>query len=172
MKKIFIFMGTFVVSVFLLVLIFLNQIKSEIMLMISAYGYYAVFMVTLLVDFLAQPLGPEAALLAGKILELNPLLTILATITGSTIASLINLRIGRVLHEKVYSDKKYAKYVAWFREHGKYGLLIAAIGPVPYVVFCWLSGAFNMTTKDFFYFGLFPRMGRIIVVTAILWSFF
>lgn len=172
MKKIFGFIATFVVSVFLLILIFLNQIKSGILSMIGAYGYYAVLLVTLMVEFLAQPIGPEAALLAGRILGLNAIFTALITIVGSTMASFINLKIGRILHDKFFSEKKYDKYIKWYKKHGKYGLLVAALGPVPYVPFCWLSGGFNMTTKKFIYFGLLPRIARIIVITAILWSVF
>ena len=163
------FTGFFVVTIFLIAIIFLNQIKSEIFTLITSYGYPAVFLVTLIVETLAQPIGPEVSLLAGKILELNMVSVILVTTIGSILATFLNYEIGRLFYEKVCSDESCKKYYSLFQKYGRYGLLISAIGPVPYVPFCWFSGAFGLSVKKLFYFGIFPRIIRIIVVSQIIY---
>lgn len=167
--KLMAFAGFFVVLVFLLAIIFLNQIKSEILQLISLYGYPAVFIITLIVETLAQPIGPEIPLLAGKILNLNIVYVSLITIIGTTLATLINYKVGNLFYEKVYKDKKCHKPLTLYKKYGQYGLLVAALGPIPYVPFCWFSGAFGMTVKKLFYFGIIPRILRIIIVSQIIY---
>ena len=166
--KIIRFAAIFVVAVFGLAVIFLNQIKSEIMHLIGIYGYVAIFFITLIVESLAQPIGPEIPLLSGKLLGLNMFYAAIITIMGSTLASFVNFKIGQIFEQRVNKSEKYAKFVKWYKEHGKYGLLIAALGPVPYVPFCWFSGAFGLSIKRFLSFGLFPRIIRIIFVAYVL----
>ena len=139
-----------IVIVFVLVAIFLSQLKSEILQLIAVYGYIASFILTLLLESLAQPIGPEVPLAAGRLLGLNMVAAASITIAGSLIASLVNYRVGKVF-QNLKVDKKHLKYVKWYKKHGKYGLLIAALGPVPYVPFCWFSGSFGLSMKNFVY---------------------
>ena len=166
--KIIRFAAVFVVVIFLLAAIFLNQIKSEIMHLIGIYGYVAIFFITLIVESLAQPIGPEIPLVSGKILGLNMAYTAIITIIGSVLASFINFKIGKIFQERVSKSEKYIKFIEWYKRHGKYGLLVAALGPVPYVPFCWFSGAFGLSIKKFLFFGLFPRILRIVFISYIL----
>jgi membrane protein YqaA with SNARE-associated domain len=162
------FIGAFVVLIFLLAVIFLNQIKAEIFQIISAYGYPAIIITTLIVETLAQPIGPEAPLLAGKLMGLNMVYMTSIIMLVSVIASFFNFHFGKFLYKRFNRHRNYSKYLAMYKKKGKYGLLIAALGPVPYVPFCWFSGAFKLSIKDFLYFGIFPRMIRIIVVSYVL----
>lgn len=166
------FMGSFIVGIFFLAIIFLNQIKSEILTLISIYGYPAIFVVTFLVESLAQPMGPEIPLLTGRIIGLQMIYVSFIVIISSIAASLLNYRIGKLFYHKVCIDDSCDKYSNFYKKYGKYGLLIASLGPVPYVPFCWFSGAFGMTIKKFFYFGIFPRILRIIFVSYIVFLFF
>jgi len=164
--------AAFVVIVFFLVLIFLNQIKAEISSIISVYGYIAIFFVALIVDMLAQPIGPEVPLISGKVLGLNMFFVSIFTIIGSAAATFLNYKIGSLFYDRICEDERCKKYLDLYRKYGKYGLFIAAIGPVPYVPFCWFSGAFGMKMRRFVYYGLVPRILRIIVVSVALGLFF
>jgi len=169
LPKIIKFAAVFVVGIFLLGVIFLNQIKSEIMHLIQIYGYIAIFLITLIVESLAQPVGPEIPLVSGKLLGLNMVYVALITTIASVSASFVNYHVGKVLHSNFESGEKYHKFIDWYKKHGKWGLLVAALGPVPYVPFCWFSGAFGITIKRFLYFGVFPRIVRIIFVSYIIY---
>ncbi len=166
------FVGFFVVIVFLLGIVFLNQIKSEISNVVSLYGYPAIFFVALIVEALAQPIGPEVPLISGKVLGLNMVYVSLIVIIGSILATFVNYKIGGFFYDRICEDKRCEKYLELYRKYGKYGLFIAAIGPVPYVPFCWFSGAFGMKIDRFVYYGLVPRIIRIIVVGLALGFFF
>lgn len=160
--------GVFVVIVFLGALLFLNQIKSEIFELAALYGYPAIFIITMIVETMAQPIGPEISIIAGKIIQLNMLYVSLIVVISSSIASLINYRVGKLFYPKLCADKSCKKYFDSYKRYGKYGLLISALGPVPYVPFCWFSGAFGLRMWKFFYFGILPRILRIIFVSYII----
>lgn len=166
------FIAFFVVSIFLLSLIFLNQIKSEILHLISVYGYQAIFFVTFIVEILPQPIGPEIPLLSGRIMGLSSIYVAILTVIGSVLASFANYKLGKFLYPLVCKDKKFAKYLTWYKKYGKYGLLVSSLGPVPYVPFCWFSGTFALSIRKFLLFGIFPRILRIIFISYILVLFF
>jgi membrane protein YqaA with SNARE-associated domain len=169
--RILTFMGFSVVIIFIFVLLFLHQIQSQIEQFITIYGYPAIFIITLITETLAQPIGPEIPILAGRIIKLNPIYVSIIVITASVIASLVNYMVGSLFYKRVCEDRSCEKYSIFYKKYGKYGLLIASLGPVPYVPFCWFSGAFGMKLKTFFYFGIFPRILRIIFVSYILFLF-
>lgn len=157
-----------VLILFLIVLFFLNRIESELYNLIFVYGYLAIFSVSFVVDILAQPIGPELPLIAAKTIGLDMILTSLLIIIGSTLASFFSYKIGKIFYPRLCRDKKCEKYFSLYKRYGKYGLLVASLGPVPYVPFCWFSGAFGLPIKQFIYFGILPRAIRIISVSFIL----
>jgi len=166
------FIGFFVVFIFLLFIIFLNQIEYEISNLIAGYGYGAILVISFIVDVLAQPIGPEIPLFSGKLLGLNIFYVALLTIVGSITATYINYKVGGLFYDKVCEERNCKKYLELYQKYGKYGLFVSAIGPIPYVPFCWLSGAFGFPIRKFLFYGLIPRIIRIIVVSIALFLFF
>lgn len=165
------FLSLAAIIIFLVILFFLNRIKSEIFGLISIYGYFAIFIVAFLVDILVQPLGPEVPLIAASTLRLNIIIAAFLIIIASTLASFFNYRVGKIFHSTASTGKKAKKYLKLYKKYGKYALLISAIGPVPYVPFCWFSGSFKLPIKKFIYWGILPRTLRIITVAYILFLF-
>ena len=96
----------------------------------------------------------------------------MVTIIGTIIASILNYMIGRSFYDHVCRDGRCDRYVSLYHKHGRYGLMLAALGPIPYVPFCWFSGAFGMKPRRFLYFGIIPRIIRIAVVSYIIMAFF
>lgn len=165
-------LGLFIIGLFLIVLIFLKRIESEIFGLMSIYGYFAILIVAFIVDIIAQPMGPEVPLIAARIIGLSMILAALLTLVGSTLASFFSYKIGKMFYSGVCKEKKCTKYLKLYQKYGKYGLLISALGPVPYVPFCWFSGAFGLSIRNFLLFGIFPRIIRIIFVSIMLALFF
>ena len=95
-------------------------------------------------------------------------------ITGTYVASILNYLFGKgYFSDKLVSlldGKKVRKYEKIFEKYGKWGLFLAAIGPVPWVPFCWLAGSFKMKFEKFFLWGLFPRLLRILVFVLLVWK--
>ena len=61
-----------------------------------------------------------------------------------------------------------SKYKSLFKKYGKWAVFLAAIGPIPWVPFCWLAGSFKMKFKKFAFYGLIPRAIRIAIVVFIV----
>jgi len=156
------------VGVFFVFLISLRKIESQIFALISVYGYFAILVTAFIVDVLVQPIGPEIPLIAARTMGLGMVVATLATIIGSISASFFSYKVGKTFYPKLSKNKKYIRYSNLYKKHGKYALLIAALGPVPYVPFCWFSGTFALPIKDFVLFGIIPRIIRIIFVSYIL----
>ena len=135
---------------------------------IGVYGYPFVFASAFVTDLIFQPIGPEVPAVFALVFGLNKFLIFFLVILGSFLASMIDYYIGkRFLSNKILvycSLKSRIKYCKLFDDYGKWSLLIAAISPVPYVVFCWLSGAFDMPLKDYATYGLLPRAIRIFIL--------
>lgn len=159
------------IGIFLIFLTYLKKIESNIFALISFYGYIAIFIIAFIVDMLPQPIGPELPLVAARTIDLNIILVALLTIMGSTLATLINYKVGKTFHTMVFKNKKSNKYLRLYYRYGKYALLLSAIGPIPYVPFCWFTGAFGSPIKHLVYFGILPRSLRIIFVSYLLLSF-
>ena len=152
-------------------LISLRKIESQILSLISVYGYIAILVIAFIVDTLIQPIGPEMPLIAARIIGLGMVIATLVTIIGSISASFFSYKVGKTFHSEFSKKKKYIRYSNLYKKHGKYTLLIAALGPIPYVPFCWFSGAFALPIRKFVYFGIIPRIIRIMVVSYIITLF-
>lgn len=156
------------VAGFLIGILFLSYIESEIIVAIAKFGYLAVFFITFLVELLPQPIGPEASLLTGQVVGLNmPLVVLLVVITSIT-ASFVNFYLGKAFYKRLCKEPVCSSHTKKYKKYGPYGLLISSLGPVPYVPFCWASGAFGLSLVKFVYFGLVPRIIRIIFVSALI----
>ena len=62
------------------------------------------------------------------------------------------------------AGKVKQKHLKRLQKYGPWALTIAAISPVPWVIFCWLAGSAKMKLKKFILYGLIPRTFRIIIV--------
>jgi membrane protein YqaA with SNARE-associated domain len=160
-------------TVFLMILVFLiliislsyNAVNSFIEKNVQAYGYPAVFVFSFLCDIIDQPIVVEIPSVLGVAYGLNVLYVFLFAVSGMSIIGIINFNIGRIFFRNkpssICSTKKYNNYCRLFNKYGKLSLLIAALTPIPYVAFVWLSGAFGMKFRDFFIFGTLAKAFRL-----------
>ena len=164
-----------VVALFVLFAVNYQFLKPIVEDKIVTYGYPAIFVFSLLADSLEQPFGPEIPASLGVIFGLNIFYVFIASVIGSFIGSFVSFYFGRnFLHEKFQQAcvlTEHKNHCRLFQKYGKLSLFIAAVSPIPYVFFCWLSGAFYMKASTFFFYGLIPRALRIGVVLLIVSAF-
>jgi membrane protein YqaA with SNARE-associated domain len=164
----------------LIVLIYTISVNSDsinyfIKANVKTYGYPAIFLFCFLDDTIDQPIVPEIPAILGVVYGLDVLFVFLIGSLGLSYIGLINFNIGRKVFkykiEEFCSKDKNIKYYKLFQKYGKWSLLIAALTPVPYVTFVWLSGAFGMKFKTFFVFGMLGkvfRLGFALFITVIV----
>lgn len=157
-----------IINIFLVVLLNINYFKEVIQSIVEIYGYPAIFVLAIILDLIEQPIGPEIPAIVGIVLGMNFYLVYLIASMGTILAGLINLYVGKnILRKRIVNScsvSKHKKYCIFFSKYGKFSLFLASITPIPYVVFVWISGAFLMKTRDFFIFGLIPRLFRLAVI--------
>jgi membrane protein YqaA with SNARE-associated domain len=160
---------TIYVAVLVFVVAFFTVLRDEIISFVAQYGYTSIFVTSFLTDMFLQPIGPDVPLIAGIIAKLNVVLAFFAAWVGSVLASLVGYRLGHVWgiygFRELYGEKAYKKWGRLYHRRGRLVLLVAALTPVPYVPFCWLSGAFNLSKMNFFLYGILPRGLRLVGVT-------
>ncbi len=153
-----------------------DSINSFIKENIGLYGYPAIFLFSFLNDAIDQPIVPEVPAVLGVVYGLDVLFVFLCAVAGISLIGLINFNIGRKIFKKKVeefcSTKKNKKYYDIFHKYGKWSLLLAALTPLPYVTFVWLSGAFEMKFKTFFVFGMLAKAFRLGVILLIVYIFF
>jgi len=135
---------------------------------VRRFGLVAVFFLSLLADAIEKPIGPEAVDILAVLFGLNVLAVFLLSALGSFFGGLIGFYVGKYfLSDKIAAScsvGKYEKYCRFFMKYGRLGLAVGALTPLPYVTFCWFSGAFHLKVRDYLIFGFLPRALRIGVV--------
>ena len=171
-KIILISLLTIAIVVALIFTIKSSELKDMIQVYVSTYGLISIIILTFILEILWQPIGPEVPITFGILFGMNAFYVFIFTLIGSFAASFLNYYIGKgYLSEKVMialEREDRSKYKDLFKKYGKWGVFLAAIGPVPWVPFCWLAGSFKMKFRRFFVWGLFPRFLRILVVVFLV----
>ena len=161
-----------IITVAISVYLNLNFLRELIGELVMDFGYIGILVFSFITDLFIQPFGPEAPASIGVLFNLNIVLVVIFALIGSYSASFINFYIGKgylkIKAHKLKENEIESKHVRLFKKYGVYGLLLAAISPVPWVPFCWMAGAYKIKIKDFIIFGLIPRLFKIIVIVWVV----
>jgi membrane protein YqaA with SNARE-associated domain len=154
--------------IFIAVAVNYRYFESAATYMAEAYGLGGIFIISFLTDLFMQPIGPDVPLIGGMLGGINKYSVYLAAGLGSVAASMFGYMMGFFYGEfgikKLYNEDKYLKWEKFYSKWGCLSVAIAAISPVPYVPFCWVSGIFKLKLWKFVLFALIPRMIRFYIV--------
>ena len=167
-KSIPIIFITIMVFIGIIILFTTAPIKQYATQQIISHKYIPVILFSFLADFLLQFMSPEVVSILAITEQLNIFYVFLFTLIGSYTGSILSFLIGHQYFSKNLSQKtsleKQAKYSDIFYKYGHFIILIGAILPLPFTIFCWYAGTFKMTLGEFTTFGLVPRTIRIAFV--------
>lgn len=79
--------------------------------------------------------------------------------------------IGRPIVDFYHGQKVMDKVKLWYDQYGFWGILIAAITPIPYKVFTIASGVFSFDFWMFVTASIIGRSARFFVVAGLIWKF-
>lgn len=138
-------------------------LKESFEAFVQNYGYLALFLIAF-TESIIQPIPPDPFIAGATALGLNPLISaVVATfgsVSGGVFAYFLGKFFGEPLVKKIMGEEKFIKAEALYHRWGVYAVIVAGITPVPFKVFCWLSGILELELPRFIvasFVGRFPR---------------
>ncbi len=169
-KTVIRFIGTILTILIFVIIVygFVNYafLKNEFTNVIISYGMLAVFILSFLLDLFPQPFSAHNIVLGAGLLGFPMYQVVVITIIAAFLASVLGFWIGKYFEEAFIEDLFGRKKINEMKNRmnkggGKWYVLLSAISPLPYIPI--LFGAFEMTWKNFFIYGITPRILGFIV---------
>ncbi len=79
--------------------------------------------------------------------------------------------IGQPIVDFYHGQAVMEKVKLWYDQYGFFGILIAAVTPIPYKVFTIASGVFSFDFLLFVVASIVGRSARFFVVAGLIWKF-
>ena len=153
----------------------LGTLHDLAQLCVERYGYWGILALGLSVA-LYQPMAPDAFLVAGSGLGMDPYLSVLSALVGTVAGSSGGYALGKFLGVRILrivrlKEKYITKAEHIFRKYGTWGVALAAFSPVPLRETSWLAGTFHMSFVRFLLavtVGIAPRYCGAVLLGHIL----
>jgi len=119
---------------------------------VESWGLLGAFLVAVTESFIF-PIPTATIVSSMTTFGMDPLLvTVIATI-GSVIGGIIGFflgkRLGHPVAVRLFKEKRVNKVEKWFQKWGAWAVFLAAFTPIPFKVFTWCAGIFDMSFKKF-----------------------
>lgn len=119
---------------------------------IMTWGLLGAFLVAVSESFIFPV--PTAVFIAPMTaLGIDPLLlTVIATIgsvLGAVIGYFLGKKLGHHIAVKLFKQRRIDRVEKWFEKWGPWTIFIAAFTPLPFKVFTWCAGIFEVDFKNF-----------------------
>jgi membrane protein YqaA with SNARE-associated domain len=136
---------------------------------VTAYGLSGAFVIAVLESFIF-PIPTAVIIAPATTFGVDPFfITIVATI-GSVLGAVVGYGLGKYLGRPVAErlfKKKLQGVEKWFDKYGAWAVLIAAFTPIPFKVFTWASGIFELDMKKFLVASLIGRFVQFAIAAYV-----
>lgn len=143
-----------------------NSLKGELRQEVETTGLIGLFLISFLVEFFPNAFNPYFGLMIAMATGLNVNLSIFIACLGSLIGAVAGFELGYRQGFKfvaaLFEYSTLEKISKFIEKHGKVFLILAALTPLPYLPMVF--GAFQISRKEFWFYGVIPRMLGIIVL--------
>lgn len=160
-----ILIALFIIGVSIFSLLNYEQIKSGIDQSVQAYGFTALFLLVAFLEVIPQFINPVFVVIAGVISGLNVSAVVLVAIIASTFGSILGFGLGRRYGFKYvclfFKRTTVDKIETFWNKYGNIFVFVSALTPIPYVPM--IFGSLKMSWRDFFVYGLIPRIFNHII---------
>jgi len=145
----------------------------------TPYGIPALFMLAF-AESSFFPVPPDVLLIALAISVPKKSLKFAAVCAvGSVVGGIVGYGIGLYGFETIgqpivdfyHGQAVMEKVRLWYDQYGFFGILIAAVTPIPYKVFTIASGVFSFDFQSFVIASIIGRSARFFVVAGLIWKF-
>lgn len=126
------------------------------------------------------PIPPDVLLIALAIaVPKRSFYFALVCTVGSIIGGIVGYGIGSLFYESIgepivhlyHGEPVMTKIRLWYDQYGFWGVLIAAITPIPYKIFTIASGVFEFKFSTFFLSSVIGRSIRFFAVGTLIFYF-
>lgn len=150
----------FVIGVTIYIL-FLPEEQAE---KIASYGYWGIFLISILANATVIIPAPGLLLVFGMGARFNPLLVGLAAGAGATLGELSGYLAGFSGQAIIENQKRYDQVVRWMQKNGPLTISILAFVPNPlFDLAGMISGAFRMPVFKFLFFALIGKILKMLI---------
>jgi len=161
-----------VVGIFTLVTVgfiaFWPELEALFEVIVARFGLIGLFVITLIMDTIIQPIPPDILTVGYSMSEINILKVSLVGGSASVFAGCMGYWIGRFLGkegvDKFIGRERYEKAHTLFVKYGFWAILIGAMSPIPFSAMSWSAGVFKMPWKFFWMSTLATRLPRFLMV--------
>lgn len=137
---------------------------------IAKYGYIGLFVLVFLLDFLPQYISTYAPVTSALLFGMDPFAVCIVSIFASGFGSLLAFEIGLNASRRFINDitekKEHKKLEQDVNKWGKWIMLLGALTPLPYVPM--IFGALKITRRNFYIYGVAPRIASFIITILAL----
>jgi len=148
---------------------------------VEVWGLLGVFLIAVTESFIFPV--PTAPFVSGMTtFGIDPLaITLLVTfgsVLGAVIGYFLGKRLGHPIAVRLFKEKRVSRVEQWFKKWGAWAVFLAAFTPIPFKVFTWCAGIFEMRLRPFviaatagrlLQFFLAAYVGSLLGPTFIAW---
>ena len=172
-----IFLAALVALIFIIALIFDEQLEEMANTLIKNFGILGLGAVVFFADLIISPIPPDAALFFIGKSHLHDSWALYVPILGiiSTTSGVCGWFIGQKLKHISYFKKiiNYygdSEHKSAAKKFGFWMVVLGALTPLPFSLTCWLAGIFRMPFKNFLIAASFRIPRFVIYYWAIFYS--
>jgi len=173
LRIITVFFAAIFVILFVLSIVYQKDIENKIGSRIESYGAIILFLMAFMIELIPNYLSPHLGVINAYVLDISLKTAIvfltLGSITGSIIGFELGKKYGTKLTKNFLGEKKIKEIENILNKKGRWGVLFAAISPVPYLPI--ILGSIKLSRKNFISFGIIPRAIGITLIAFIIYAF-
>lgn len=140
---------------------FQTTAQKEILL----YGWIGLIVISFVLDLLPQLFDPGYTIFIALAIGMNLVSATIFIIIGSILGSALGYEIGKKYGLRfiypLFDKKSLEKTISFWGKYGKYIVFLGALLPLPY--FPIIYGALGMKRKEFWIWGIIPRVLSFIL---------
>lgn len=143
-----------------------NSFEGELRQGVETTGLIGLFLISFLVEFFPNVFNPYFGLMVAIATGFNVNISIFVACLGSLMGSVagfeVGYRWGFRLVAALFEYSTLEKVSKFIENHGKVFLILAALTPLPFLPMVF--GAFQISRREFWLYGIIPRMLGLIVL--------
>lgn len=133
--------------------LFKGELEAAGLWLVERLGFFGMFLTVLIMDTFIMPVSPDIVIFVSIAGDMNPLLALIAMISGSILGGNLGYLIGRYIGKtrsvRVMMGRNYNKGVYLASRYGMRAVVLGAFTPVPFSTTCWLAGMFQLRYVEF-----------------------